>query len=86
MKKINLKKIFFSVFLLFIFSTLIKADNKIIIEVQIGNEIITNIDVENEKRYLIALNNNLKNIPKKQLHILSKNSIISLSLVILNHN
>jgi len=76
MKKINLKKIFFSFFLLFIFSTLIKADNKIIIEVQIGNEIITNIDVENEKRYLIALNNNLKNIPKKQLHILSKNSII----------
>jgi len=76
MKKINLKKIFFSVFLLFIFSTLIKADNKIIIEVQIGNEIITNIDVENEKRYLIALNNNLKNIPKKQLHVLSKNSII----------
>jgi len=76
MKKINLKKIFFYFFLLFIFSTLIKADNKITIEVQIGNEIITNIDVENEKRYLIALNNNLKNIPKKQLHILSKNSII----------
>ena len=52
------------------------SENKIKIELQIGNEILTNIDFINEKNYLIALNNNLKNLPKNQLRNISKQSLI----------
>ena len=38
------------------------SENKIKIELQIGSEILTNIDFLNEKNYLIALNNNLINL------------------------
>ena len=49
-----------------LFANITKAENKIIIELQIKDEILTNVDFLNEKNYLIALNNNLKNIPKNQ--------------------
>ena len=52
------------------------AQNKIIIEFQIEDEIITNIDILKEKNYLIALNNSLKKLPKEQIIEISKNSII----------
>ena len=50
--------------------------NKIKIELQIGDEILTNIDFLNEKNYLIALNNNLKSLPENQLKKISKESLI----------
>ena len=52
------------------------SGNKIKIELQIGSEILTNIDFLNEKNYLIALNNNLKTLPKNQLKKISKESLI----------
>ena len=52
------------------------SENKIKIELQIGNEILTNIDFLNEENYLIALNNNLKSLPKNQLKKISKQSLI----------
>ena len=52
------------------------SENKIKIELQIGSEILTNIDFLNEKNYLIALNNNLKTLPKNQLKKISKESLI----------
>ena len=52
------------------------SENKIKIELQIGSEILTNIDFLNEKNYLIALNNNLKTLPKNQLKKISKQSLI----------
>tara|TARA_B110001454_G_scaffold64341_1_gene62477 strand:+ start:77 stop:1012 length:936 start_codon:yes stop_codon:yes gene_type:complete len=52
------------------------SGNKIKIELQIGSEILTNIDFLNEKNYLIALNNNLKTLPKNQLKQISKESLI----------
>ena len=52
------------------------AEEKVYIELKIENEIITNIDINNEQNYLIALNNNLKNLDKKQLYSISKNSLI----------
>ena len=52
------------------------SENKIKIELQIGSEILTNIDFLNEKNYLIALNNNLKTLPKNQLKRISKESLI----------
>jgi len=53
-----------------------KAENKIEIKYQIENEILTNLDFLNEEKYLLALNNNLQNIPKNQLKQLSKDSLI----------
>ncbi len=52
------------------------SGNKVKIELQIGSEILTNIDFLNEKNYLIALNNNLKTLPKNQLKKISKESLI----------
>lgn len=43
---------------------------------KINNEIITNFDIENEYNYLIALNNELKNIPKKEGLEIAKKSLI----------
>ena len=52
------------------------SGNQIKIELQIGNEILTNIDFLNERNYLVALNNNLKTLPKNQLKKISKESLI----------
>lgn len=43
---------------------------------KVNNEIITNIDIKKESRYLVALSPDLKNIDKKTLMKLSKDSII----------
>ena len=76
MSKINnfiLINIFF--FILLSINTA-NAENKIKIELQIENEIITNIDFKQERNYLVALNNNLKNLPKDQLNQISRESLI----------
>ena len=49
-------------------------ENKIIAKIE--NEIITTIDVENEKNYLKALNPKIKNISEQKLNLISKNSLI----------
>ena len=71
-----IKKFSIIVFIILIVTNIAKAENKIIIELQIENEILTNVDFLNEKNYLIALNNNLQNIPKNQLQKLSRDSLI----------
>ena len=43
---------------------------------KVNNEIITNIDLDTEYRYLIALNNELKNTDKDVLIKLARESII----------
>ena len=70
-------KIFFIVLLnyLIFFSNLHSQEN-VYIELKIEDEIITNIDINNEKNYLIALNNKLKNLSKDQIYKVSKNSLI----------
>ena len=49
---------------------------EIIIISKINNEIITNIDLENQIKYLLITNSNLKDLSKKDLLELSKNSLI----------
>ncbi len=44
---------------------------------RIGNEIITNIDIKNEFKHLLALNNNLKELDKESIFKISNESIIS---------
>ena len=46
------------------------------IVLKINNEIITNFDIDEEYRYLKALNNDLKNLDEASLKRISKNSII----------
>ena len=69
------------IFLIFIFfiitnnnQLLAIEDIKIILKVE--NEIITNIDLLNEKNYLIALNNEILNLPEEKSLLLAKNSIV----------
>ena len=42
----------------------------------IGNEVITNIDIKNEFKYLMALNNSLKELDKEKILRISSESII----------
>ena len=70
-------KIFYYLILIIICSINISnAQNKIVIEFLIEDEIITNIDILKERNYLIALDNSLKKLPKEQIIEISKNSII----------
>ena len=43
---------------------------------KVNNKIITNVDIDNEYRYLIDLNTNLQNIDKKKVMNIAKDSII----------
>ena len=75
--EINLKfkKIYFIIILFFFLSeNLSSFENKIIFK--IDNEIITHIDVENEKNYLIALNPNLKKLTYNEIIDVTKKSVV----------
>jgi len=53
------------------------ALNKITIKYKINNLIITNVDIEKEIKYLMALNVNLKTLDQNQLNKIASNSIIN---------
>lgn len=71
-----MNKIKLIVFLTFIFfiinSHTFSYENKILFKV--NQEIITSIDIEKEYRYLIALNENMRNLSKDQIFEISKKS------------
>ena len=71
-----MKKLLFIFFFSFLFIINAKSESNISIEVKVNNEIITNLDIIDEINYLIALNNNLKNVEKKKLRLYAKNSLI----------
>ena len=50
--------------------------NELKIKVKINNEIITNIDIDNEKSYLIFLNPDLKKLTINNQESIAKNSLI----------
>ena len=73
MTKIS-RKFIILLYLLFTYSVAeATISSKIIYK--INNEIITNIDLENEKKFLLFLNPNLKNLSQEQLKNISKNSL-----------
>ncbi len=70
-----IKKYFFIfLFILFFSEKSISLENKIIFK--INNDIITSLDLENEIKYLTALNPSLKKLNKIEIIQLSKKSII----------
>ena len=69
------KKIFISIILSILFYNF-TFSKEIIIVSKVNDEIITNIDIENEKKYLLLLNNNLEKLTKDEILNLAKNSLI----------
>ena len=69
-----MKTYLFIFFLFLIFNKAYSIETKIINKIQ--NEIITNIDIKNEFKYLVALNSKLKNLDKKKILNISNESII----------
>tara|TARA_B100000795_G_C22796149_1_gene439406 strand:- start:524 stop:1441 length:918 start_codon:yes stop_codon:yes gene_type:complete len=68
-------KYFFLLFIFFlIFNKAQSIETKIVHRIE--NEIITNIDIKKEFRYLVAINNSLKELNKKQILNISNESII----------
>ena len=67
-------------FILMLCSTAVNSLEKVFIVLKINNEIITNVDVENEIKYLIALNPQLKTIPNNKIEEIAKKSIIKENL------
>ena len=69
------KKIIFFLIIFFVHSNFINS-SEVKIVIKVNNEILTNIDIENESKYQIILNTNLKNLGKNELYTLSKNSLV----------
>ena len=67
--------IFFVFFFLFDNSNYLKS-KEIKILTKIGDQIITNIDIENEYKYLISLNNDYKKLEKEKILNFAKSSIL----------
>tara|TARA_B110000238_G_scaffold119458_1_gene129447 strand:+ start:2244 stop:3161 length:918 start_codon:yes stop_codon:yes gene_type:complete len=68
-------KIFFLIVLTILtFNKVNSIESKIIHKIQ--NEIITNIDIKNQFKYLVALNNSLKELDKENILSISNESII----------
>lgn len=72
------KKIYnFFLIIIFILISINIYSKEIKIISKINNEIITNIDLEHQITYLLITNSNLKDLDKKDLIELSKNSLIN---------
>ena len=69
------KKIYISILISFLFYNFVSSQEILIIS-KVNDEIITNIDIENEKKYLLLLNNNLNKLKENEFFELAKNSLI----------
>ena len=67
-------KIFFILFILLLLANTSYSNIETKILFKINNEIITNIDLENEKKFLIFLNPNLKNLSNEQVNKIATDS------------
>ena len=70
------KIVFFFTIIILNFSFEI-ANSKIFIKAKVNNEIITNIDVKNEKNYLLALNPNLRKLSEENINRYAIDSLIN---------
>ena len=71
---ISKKIIYF--FIIFLFQVNFINSSEVKIVTKVNSEILTNIDIENESKYLLILNTNLKSLNLNELYELSKNSLI----------
>ena len=75
LKKLLKFNLIYQLIFLILFSVVLKA-NEVKIITKIGEEIITNIDIENEYNYLTTLNVSLRQISKEQVISFAQNSLI----------
>ena len=67
---------FFLIILIFCINVSFAYSFEVKIIHKIQNEIITNVDIKNEFKYLLALNNELKELNKEKILVISTSSII----------
>jgi len=72
----KLKKIIFILILSTFINTVSFSKENAFIIYNINNELITNIDLKKEANYLVALNNQLKTLGKKQILEIAEESIV----------
>mgnify|MGYP006085172207 CR=1 FL=1 len=71
-----MKKILFLVFLIFLNYGYVNSQ-EVVIKFKINNQIITNLDIKKEAKYLSALNTQLKNLNESQLELIATESLIT---------
>ena len=71
-----MKKIFSLLILFNFFINYPAYSNEIYVVLKVNNNVITNVDIDNEYRYLIALSPSLQDVDKKTVLKLAKDSII----------
>jgi len=71
------KKIVFWLTLLILILNFKVSNSKIFIKAKVNNQIITNIDVKNERNYLLALNPNLRNLSEENINKYAVDSLIN---------
>ena len=72
-----MKKIFISFFFIIFFCDLTYLESKEVkILTKIGNQIITNIDIENEYKYLVSLNKEYQKLEKEKIFSFARSSLL----------
>ena len=71
------KKILILIFSFFLLFAIKIANAEIFIKAKVNNQKITNIDIKNEKNYLLALNPNLRNLPEENVNRYAIDSAIN---------
>lgn len=73
-----MKKFFLKIYIIFILNIVpVQAYCEIYVVAKINEEIITNVDLDFEKKYLVSLNPNLKKLDNSRITEYAKNSIIN---------
>tara|TARA_B100000787_G_C16168847_1_gene285338 strand:- start:216 stop:1148 length:933 start_codon:yes stop_codon:yes gene_type:complete len=70
----QMKNFFLIIFLILNISELLALESKVVYKVE--NEVITNIDIKNQFKYLLILNKNLSSLDKEKIFKISKDSLI----------
>ena len=71
-----MKKILFLAFLILLSHNDVSSQ-EVVIKYKINNQIITNLDIKKEAKYLSALNIQLKNLSENQLELIATESLIT---------
>ena len=71
-----MKKILLLIFFIFLNYNYV-GGQEVIIKFKINNQIITNLDIQKEAKYLSALNTQLKNLNESQLKLIATESLIT---------
>lgn len=71
----SIKKLFV-ITIVYLFFCEVSKSNEVKIVAKVDNIIITNFDVQSQKKYLLIYNKKLNNLSKKEFNELSKNSLI----------